>query len=449
MTTSADLPEQPHDPRTSPAALPPAEPPTSARFFQWIRSLGVQRSSNRWVGGVCGGLAAKWGIDPVIVRGLAVVLTLFFGIGLLAYGAAWALLPEPDGRIHSEEVSRGRWSTGMTGAAIATLFGLGGPGSGLFWGGNDGWSLWSVVWIGGIAWLIYWSINRSRSKGPLRPGQQGPAAPRTSTQPWQGPLRPPEPGAPAPQGGDHGMQGAYPWAQNLQSTPAFQPNPALYVKNKAVKTTPHLGAAGTFLAMGLATVIGAAVLLLDASAIIDLRGYEAGVAAAAAAVAAGIGIVIASLLGRTAGGLGTFGTVALVFAGLLCLDLVDTNFSSFEQSTWAPATVDAAEAGKSLAFGNATLDLTKLDGGTALSADVEVPLNIVASNAKVLIPEDVPVELKSELAAASLIVDGENIARSIAENFTTELNPDAQGKTLVITLQGAASNVELVVDHAP
>lgn len=437
MTTSADLPEPLEAPTPTPPPLP--EPPASARFFQWIRSLGVQRSGNRWVGGVCGGLAHKWGIDPVIVRGLAVVLTLFFGIGLLAYGAAWALLPEPDGRIHVEEVARGRWSTGMTGAAIATLFGLGGPGTGLFFGGEDGWSLWSVLWIGGIAWLVYWSINRDKPKVVDPGGQRAPAAP---AQMWQGPLQ-------APNEAQHQSLGASPWPATPQNTPVFTPNPAHYVKSKAVRTIPHLGAAATFLVMGLATVVGAAVLLLDAGNVIDLRGYEDGIAAAAAAITAGIGVVVAGMVGRTAGGLGTFGTVALVAAGLLCIDLVDSNFSSFEQSTWAPTTVSAAEAGKSLAFGNATLDLTKLDGGTPLGADVEVPLNVVASNITVLVPRDVPVELRSELAAASLIVDGENIARSMAENFTTELNPAAGGKTLVITLQGAASNVEMVVEDAP
>ncbi|WP_449373861.1 PspC domain-containing protein [Arthrobacter psychrolactophilus] len=120
----------------APTAPPPPLPPTaeSSRFFQWIRGLGIQRGSERWVGGVCSGLGNKWGIDPIIVRGLAVVLTLFFGVGLLAYGVAWALLPEPDGRIHVEEVGHGRWSSGMTGATIVTLLGMIGPGQGFVFG---------------------------------------------------------------------------------------------------------------------------------------------------------------------------------------------------------------------------------------------------------------------------------------------------------------------------
>lgn len=439
MTTSQDFPDDPKGPTPAPDCPAPPEHETSPRFFQWLRSLGVQRSNSRWVGGVCGGVAAKWGIDPVIVRGLAVVLTLFFGIGLLAYGVAWALLPEPDGRIHAEEVSRGRWSTGTTGAAIATLLGLGGPGSGLFFGDNDGWSLWSALWIGGIAWLIFWSINRDKTKVSPPAGQPGPEAPTSLGQGWQGPARQEGPGEVAPLWSPH----------NLQSTPAFPGNSALYVKTKPAAVTPHLGTAATFLVIGAATIIGAAVLLLEAANIIDLRGYEDGVAAAAAAITAALGIFLAGMRGRTAGGLGIFATLALIAAGLLCLGPVGSNFSGFEQSSWTPATISAAEVGKSVAFGNATLDLTQLDGGTALKDDVTIPLNIVASNATVVIPGDVPVQVNSELAAASLTIDGEPVARALAESSSTELNSGASGKTLVITLQGAASNVKVVVDDAP
>ena len=99
-------------------------------FFDWIRGLGVRRGRDRWIGGVASGIAERLGIDPVIVRGVFVVLALSFGVGVLAYGIAWALLPEPDGRIHVEEVGHGYWSAGLTGAAVFILLGLSGPGRG-------------------------------------------------------------------------------------------------------------------------------------------------------------------------------------------------------------------------------------------------------------------------------------------------------------------------------
>ena len=62
----------------------------------------LQRSrSDRKVAGVCGGLATYFGIDPIILRILIVVLSLFGGSGLLIYAAGWLLLPD-EGQQRSE-----------------------------------------------------------------------------------------------------------------------------------------------------------------------------------------------------------------------------------------------------------------------------------------------------------------------------------------------------------
>jgi len=63
--------------------------------------LGFRRSrSDRWIAGVCGGVAARTGLDPDLVRVLAVLLAVFGNlVGLIAYLAAWALVPEEDGPV--------------------------------------------------------------------------------------------------------------------------------------------------------------------------------------------------------------------------------------------------------------------------------------------------------------------------------------------------------------
>ena len=48
------------------------------------------------ISGVSGGLGQYFGVDPVIFRVLFAVLSFFGGVGLLAYGLAWVLIPEPD-----------------------------------------------------------------------------------------------------------------------------------------------------------------------------------------------------------------------------------------------------------------------------------------------------------------------------------------------------------------
>ena len=54
----------------------------------------LRRSRQRMLGGVCGGVAEYLGVDPVLIRVAAVVVTLFTGGGAaFAYLAAWVLVP--------------------------------------------------------------------------------------------------------------------------------------------------------------------------------------------------------------------------------------------------------------------------------------------------------------------------------------------------------------------
>jgi phage shock protein C len=45
------------------------------------------------IGGVCSGLSHYFDVDPVIIRLIMAVLFLTFGIGLIAYIIAWAIIP--------------------------------------------------------------------------------------------------------------------------------------------------------------------------------------------------------------------------------------------------------------------------------------------------------------------------------------------------------------------
>ncbi|POH74176.1 hypothetical protein CVS27_06300 [Arthrobacter glacialis] len=444
MNNIQDTPDPAAGPTPAPetfAQAAPAPQPESARFFHWLRGLGVQRGPNRWVGGVCSGLATRWGIDPVIVRGLAVVLTLFFGVGLLAYGVAWALLPEPDGRIHVEEVARGRWSTGMTGASIVTFLGLVGPGQGLVWGDHDGWFPWPLFWIAAVAGIIYWAINRGKDKGP-QPVHGG--VNEQLTQPFGAPpYGGPQQFAAPYQAGPNAPAPAYA-GQQAPFLPTQQFIPAPPKPHKPVKLTQRLSAAASLLALGLAIMVGAAVLILDATSVIDLNGYQMATAAAAAGITAGVAIIVAGLMGRAAGGVGAFAIIALLAGSLFSLPLHNGQFTPLQEMNWAPATVSSAEAGRSLVLGNATLDLTKFDDGTTLTSDVRVPLELAASTVILKVPTSIPVRIESQLAAASLTIDGQNNGGAIAEESTTDLNPDAKGYGLIITLQGAASDITVV-----
>lgn len=48
------------------------------------------------LGGVCGGLARHLGVDPLLLRVAAAALALSGGVGVIAYIAAWVIIPEAD-----------------------------------------------------------------------------------------------------------------------------------------------------------------------------------------------------------------------------------------------------------------------------------------------------------------------------------------------------------------
>jgi phage shock protein C len=74
-----------------PAPAPPPAPPTTEPFVP--RRLHRSRR-DRVFGGVCGGLAEYFGVDPVLLRIVAVALALSGGAGFLLYLIAWIAIPE-------------------------------------------------------------------------------------------------------------------------------------------------------------------------------------------------------------------------------------------------------------------------------------------------------------------------------------------------------------------
>jgi phage shock protein PspC (stress-responsive transcriptional regulator) len=50
--------------------------------------------NGRMAAGVCAGLAAYFGVDVNLVRLGFGVITVFYGLGILIYLIAWAILPE-------------------------------------------------------------------------------------------------------------------------------------------------------------------------------------------------------------------------------------------------------------------------------------------------------------------------------------------------------------------
>ena len=101
------------------------QPPTGQGFFSNLRYSGWFRGEPRIVGGVCQGLAARYGWDTNLVRGVVAISALFFAPVMFVYALAWAFLPEQrDGRIHAEAFFHGHMDIAQAGAASLAMLAM-------------------------------------------------------------------------------------------------------------------------------------------------------------------------------------------------------------------------------------------------------------------------------------------------------------------------------------
>jgi len=132
----------------------PAPPPPEPRRLK-------RSSTDRVLGGVCGGLGAYLGVDPIIVRVVAVVLAFFGGAGILFYLAAWLLVPSDDPTASS---SPGRAAT-IAGVVVlviglATLLPFRGH-----WGWGAGWGVLWLVALGAVGLVVWRLASGERATG--------------------------------------------------------------------------------------------------------------------------------------------------------------------------------------------------------------------------------------------------------------------------------------------
>jgi phage shock protein PspC (stress-responsive transcriptional regulator) len=442
-------------------AYPQSQP---QNFFTWIRSHGIQRGQDRWIGGVASGIAHRLGVDPLIVRGVFIVLAIFAGIGVLLYGIAWALLPEPDGRIHTQEAGAGRWSAGMTGALITTVVGLPSLGSG-FWGwerNGFGGFLWTVFWIAGAVYLIYYLsqrdkatngapvMNNSAGAGTAAGGTAyaGTSPTATSSAGNESPVTgaPYEPGvfAGAPYSG-----GAYPGSQydgGAPGTGGYGPTPPFsggYGSPAApAPKAPSLGPGAPAVAVtaGLALLVGGGIKALEALNVIHLGDATNAVVWASGAAVLGLGILIAGLRGRTSGILGFFAVVALIIGGIFNVVPNGDRFR-FQDANWNPASIEQARGGFDITGGSGTADLTQLNVKPPLGTDVVIPMKVTASNLTVIIPDTVPVEIRADMTLGNLNEGSRNHGGMTTQQ--SNYNTDKPGAALILEIDGTMSNVTI------
>ena len=258
---------------------------------------------------MAGGIAAYLGIDPLILRIVIVVLTVFGGSGLLLYAAGWLLIPD-EGEQHSEIerlVGRDRTHGPSVGAIIVTVVGLIILVTSLSVGaafGHDWWlggpDLWPLIVVGAIVALV-WYARRDQ------PTATGPAPTVPTTQ--AGPIVPSAPSTPsAPAAGDArdagrrrrsarrrragapGEPPTYHWTPTPQ--PPVPPAPPAPRRQRSI-----LGA----LTWWVALVAAGTMWLLDRGGVWDVRAVTF---CAVLLASSALGLVVGAFVGRSRGLIG-------------------------------------------------------------------------------------------------------------------------------------------------
>lgn len=433
-------------------AAPVEEPAPSGPAGPTPPHAPLRRSRRHKVlGGVCGGLGRQWDLDPVIFR-IALTVLAVGGIGLIAYGFAWLLIP-----LDGEDENEGRrlLSGRVEGTALtALLFAL--VGCGLFLTTLAKGSLLSfaIMLALAVAGSAYWSRRRRQveSQGPesmdaATAQAVADAPPETKAPPvpvspsWWREPRSRDTAGPSylwgPENAALPLDVTYEFAHGAAATTAPQrqgawsgpgrpPGPpappygAQPVHSpRGVRRTGRPIGGWTFL---LALVIGAGTAVTVSRHDTLAASLQAGLAAAL--VVFGLGLVLSAWVGRTGGG--TVFMVVLTAALLAgATTLPDNITADWQRRTWTPLTVAAVQPHYELGSGEGRLDLSQLPlkhGHT-----VRTELAVGAGRLQVTLPHGTTARLHISLGLGDIQLPGES---------PHDVDLSAGGRTITLPADG-------------
>jgi phage shock protein PspC (stress-responsive transcriptional regulator) len=336
-----------------------------------VRRLRRTVGADRYVAGVCGGVARHFDIDPAVVRVLFVVLALFGGAGLLLYGALWLLLPadgEAQAMINLDPRSLTVALVGVVAFAAILLVGDS-------WGGFG--FPWPLTVIGIVVAVVLLSRDRRQTAPPHTgyPYDYPPTGPYAADAPAGAPVRyhvyPPSPGPGWV--GPGGIGAPVAWTPPPRPVNPRKRGPILFWFTLALVAL----AVGT---LGLIDVSGATV-----------------VDSAYPALALGITgamLLVGAFFGR-AGGLILVGL--MLAAGLSVTSVVE-NYDS-EQVRYSPDSAAEVQDSYRVDAGELILDLRGVDDLESLDGRTVV-LDADLGRIEVLLPDGVDVDIDAAVSGA-------------------------------------------------
>ncbi len=438
-STTSPGPTSSPGPTTPPSGAAPSGRPPLARS-----------RSDRKVAGVAGGIAAYLGIDPLILRIVIVILTLFGGSGLLLYAAGWLLIPE-EGDEHSEIeriIGRDRTRGPSTGAVIVTVVGLIvlvtslGVGAAFgryrWFGGPD---IWPLVVVGAVV-AVVWYSRRDQTAGPTAaPPVAQPATPAASATAAPFVAAAAGPSGPAPAVATPGPGTAPGEAPTLVDVPvgataAGGGAPPAYTSPTPTPPPPPPPAPRPARQRSVLGAITWWVLLVAAG--VMFLGDRAGAwhlqpvtFFAVLLAVVGVGLVVGAFVGRSRGLVALGILLSLVTALVAAVPAVGAGRTG--TVTWTPASISAVPAdGYSLAAGRATLDLSS----TAMDSSSEVQVQLGAGKLLVIVPQGVRIALHANLGVGTLRTPDGRHDDGVGRQVNVVYEPSgATASTVTLTLR--------------
>ncbi len=369
----------------------PATPPRSA-----TRPLH-RSSTDRMIGGVAGGVAETYGIDPALVRLAWVAVALLGGVGILLYLVAWLVLPLNGDPEPAQPGGEPTDAIRVAGVALVVL-------GGAITVGLIGWLRFDVtiavlLIAGGVALLMRNRDERpdgpSTGSGLDRPDADPDADPDavSSADPDAALDTPAPPTVPPPTESETEPPSESRWG----TVDAWVRTEARRTRETPRRRRRERSALGP-ITLGLLLLAGGAVSLADLAGWIEV---DLALAAAAGLTFVGLALILGAWYGRARGLIAVGILLALV---AIPLALVDVSLrGGIGQEIHRPTTLAALEEDFRLGIGQLTVDLSRIDfSGTV--RDVGVSLGI--GEAIVIVPADVAVEVAATAQIGEVVVLG-------------------------------------------
>jgi len=386
------------------------------KFFGALRSIGIRRRThNKWIAGVCSGLADRLGIDPIIVRVALVIITMLGGAGIAIYLVAWALLPNDRDEIPAQRALRDGHGGSIVLLVFAglALFGDSAFG-GTWWSNRPGWGFpWGLALVG---LLIWWLVQRSDNvpDADQRVMNQQLGTPTTGTPTTGAPTTSvPSPAASGPAMATGGR------APSTAPPSPTGPGPVSYDPASYKRLGRRSGGPlMALIAIGLALATYGS--LLWAGAELDWTGDHQAIAFAGSLAAMGLLMVVLGIAGWRPGFVTFLAIILAIAAWSSAVVPNDIRFGGrFGDATWAPTSV-SGDANYQLGVGNGVLNLSGLPTEGLIEA--EIPAYVGMGELKVVVPQDLTVKVVGHVGlgeirlpndAGSSSQSGADLSRSV------------------------------------